>query len=78
MPSFSRFRFLFIFFSSRIQVCWTSFIADKYPVLGPLEEYPAELGFTDERIHFLKQACAASSHLFIVDNYVKERYSPGR
>ena len=34
------------------------FIADKYPVLGPIEEEPTEFGFPDERIHFLKQACS--------------------
>jgi hypothetical protein len=55
-----------------------SFIADKYPVLGPREEYLAKLGLTDERIHFLKQVCAAGSHIFIVDNHVKETNPPRR
>ena len=32
---------------------FSAFIADKYPVLGPLEEYLAERCFTEERIHFL-------------------------
>jgi hypothetical protein len=41
-----------------------SFIADKYPVLGPLEEYPAELGFTDERIHFSQTGLRSRSSPF--------------
>ena len=45
IASSSRFRFSLFFFSSRIQVRGTSFITDKYPVLGPLEEYPGVTRF---------------------------------